>query len=204
MAPRLRLALVVCAALVLAGAAGTAAWLGGERAAEQAGFAGAIRPPTARGAELTGLRDEEGRPVSLAAMRGRPVLVTFLYTQCEDSCPVIADQVRGALDELGADGVPAIAISVDPRGDTPARARRFLVQHQLVGRMRYLTGDARALARQWRAYGIAPQDIKADEEHSTYVVLLDGQGRQRVGFPFDRLTPQDLAHDVRALAGGRS
>ncbi len=137
-------------------------------------------------------------------MRGRPVLVTFLYTQCEDSCPVIADQVRGALDELGEEDVPAIAISVDPAGDTPARAKRFLVEHQLVGRMRYLTGDARALARQWRTYGIAPQDIKADEEHSTYVVLLDGQGRQRIGFPYDRLTPQDLAHDVRALAAGPS
>ncbi len=203
MAPRLRLALVVCAALVLAGVAGAAAWLAGERTAEQAGFAGAIRPPTARAAELTGLRDEEGRAVSLASMRGRPVVVTFLYTQCEDSCPVIADQVRGALDELGED-VPAIAISVDPEGDTASRAKRFLVQHGLVGRMRYLTGDERDLARQWRTYGIAPQDIKADEEHSTYVVLLDGQGRQRVGFPFDRLTPQDLAHDVRALAGGRS
>jgi len=198
MAPRLRLALVVCATLLLAGAAGAAAWLAGERTAEQAGFAGAVRPPTATGAELTGLRDEEGRPVSLAALRGRPVVVTFLYTQCEDSCPVIADQVRAGLDELGED-VPAIAISVDPRGDTPARARRFLVEHRLIGRMRYLTGDRAALARQWRTYGIAPQGIKADEEHSTYVVLLDGRGRQRVGFPYDRLTPQALAHDVRAL-----
>jgi protein SCO1/2 len=70
--------------------------------------------------------------------------------------------------------------------------------------MRYLTGDARDLARQWRAYGIAPQDIRGDEEHSTYVVLLDGQGRQRVGFPYDRLTPQGLAHDVRALRDGTS
>ena len=203
MLPRLRLALVVGAMLLFAGVAGAAAWMAGERTAEQAGFAGALRPPTARGAELTGLRDEDGRPVSLASLRGQPVVVTFLYTRCEDSCPVIADQVRGALDELDED-VPAVAVSVDPQGDTPARAKRFLVEHQLLGRMSYLTGDAGALRRQWRAYGIQPQAVKEGEDHSVYVVLLDGQGRQRIGFPYDRVTPQDLAHDIRALAAGAS
>jgi protein SCO1/2 len=203
MAPRLRLALAVTAILLFAGVAGAAAWIAGERTAERAGFAGALRPPTARGAELTGLRDEDGRAVSLRALRGRPVVVTFLYTRCEDSCPVIADQVRSALDELDED-VPAIAVSVDPEGDTRARAKRFLVEHRLLGRMSYLTGDEAALARQWRAYGIQPQAVKEGEDHSVYVVLLDGQGRQRIGFPYDRLTPEDLAHDIRALRAAAS
>src|SRR3712207_5791764 len=108
MPSRVRLALVVAATLVLVGLAGLAAYLAGQETAQTAGFAGAIRPPDARGEDFEGLRDEEGRRVSLAGMQGEPVVVTFLYTRCENSCPVIADQVRLALDQLGED-VPAVA-----------------------------------------------------------------------------------------------
>ena len=39
-------------------------------------------------------------------------------------------------------------------------------------------------------------------EHSASVVLVDAQGRQRVGFPYDQLTPETLAHDLRRVANG--
>jgi protein SCO1/2 len=54
----------------------------------------------------------------------------------------------------------------------------------------------------WKAYGIRPQSEEL--EHSAYVVLLDRAGRQRVGFPIDRLTPEGLAHDVRLLLRERA
>jgi protein SCO1/2 len=122
--------------------------------------------------------------------------VTFLYTSCEDTCPVQAAQIRGALDELGRD-VPVVAISVDPAGDDPAAARGFVTDQRMVNRMRFLTGDADDLQRQWRAYGVAPQEVGS--EHSASVVLLDGRGRQRIGFPLDQLTPSRLAHDIARL-----
>src|SRR5581483_2520527 len=50
------------------------------------------------------LVDQQGQQVSLAQFRGQPVVLTFLYTHCPDACPLIADQIRQATDQLGADG----------------------------------------------------------------------------------------------------
>ena len=158
-------------------------------------FAGSIRPPGARAPGFR-LRDQDGRPVSMAAYRGRTVVMAFVYSTCEDTCPGQVQSIRGALDRLGRD-VPALLVSVDPRNDTPARARRFLLEQHVTGRMRFVLGSERELAPVWRGYGIAPQRGALD--HSAYVVLVDGEGLQRIGFPHSRLTPEDLAHDLRRL-----
>ncbi len=135
---------------------------------------------------------------SLADYRGKVVVLTFLYSTCKDTCPILADQIRGALDDLGSAAPPALAISVDPAGDTPDRARAFLLERRLAGRMRYLLGTKEQLEPVWRGYAVQPQS--EDFEHSAYVLLIDKAGRQRIGFPVNRLTPEGLAHDVRLLA----
>jgi protein SCO1/2 len=88
-------------------------------------------------------------------------------------------------------------VSVDPKNDTPDRAKRFLLRHSLTGRMRFLLGTRSELAPVWKAYGIQSQGAAFD--HSAYVLLIDGRGRQRIGFPLNQLTPEGLAHDVRLL-----
>lgn len=197
MPARLRLTLVVAATLALAAAAAILLLGRDETApATSGGFAGAIRPASIPASELDGLRDQDGEAVGLADFAGRPVVVTFLYTTCEDTCPLTAQQIRGALDDLGED-VPVVAISVDPANDTPERARRFLLEQQMTGRMVFMLGPRAALERQWTAYGIRPQ--KEDLEHTASLVILDGEGRQRIGFPIDKLTPEGLAHDLRVL-----
>jgi protein SCO1/2 len=162
---------------------------------------GALRPPGIPPADFR-LRDETGRLTTLADVRGEVTVVTFLYTTCEDTCPLTAQQIRGALDRLGHD-VPVLAFAVDPPRDTPERARRFLAEQRLLGRMRFLTGPREELRRQWRAYGVRPQGDGF--EHTAHVVLLDRRGVQRIGFPVDKLTPEALAHDVALLErdGGR-
>ena len=162
-------------------------------------FAGGIRP--AGPAVDLALRDEEGRLVRTGDLRGRPVIVTFLYTLCQNDCPTIAAQIRIALDRLGTP-VPVLAVTVDPRNDTAAARRRFLSRHYLTGRMHFLNGPPGELQRVWRTFGIQPQ--ARGIEHSAYVVVLDRAGHQRVGFPVDQLTPEGLAHDVRALGARRS
>jgi protein SCO1/2 len=142
------------------------------------------------------LRDQDGRRFDLAAERGHVVVVTFLYSTCQDTCPIIAQQIRGALDQLGHD-VPVAAISVDPAGDTPFHVRRFLVEQHLIGRMRFLTGTRAQLAPVWRAWGVQPQE--RDSEHSVHVLLVDPRGRLRSGFPADHLTPEALRHDIAVL-----
>lgn len=204
MTTRLRLAFATLAACAVAALGGV---LIAEARREPAatlelgptGFAGSIRPLGARAGEVTELRDADGERVSMTALRGRPVVVTFVYSTCEDTCPAQVQSIRGALDELGHD-VPVVAISVDPAGDTPARARRFVAEQRMTGRMRFLLGDRAALQRVWRAYGIAPQ--QGDLDHTATVVLVDGKGLQRVSFPYQALTSDGLAHDLARLEAG--
>jgi protein SCO1/2 len=142
------------------------------------------------------LRDQRGRITTLDELRGQPVVLTFLFSTCKDTCPILARQIAGALDRLD-EPIPAIAISVDPKGDTPSSAQRFLNRMRLGDRMRYLLGSREQLASVWRAYGIQPQGAAFD--HSAYVVLLDDRGRQQVSFPADKVTDDGLLHDIRVL-----
>jgi protein SCO1/2 len=195
MPARLRLALFISGALALTAIAGVLLFAVGDRAARSAGFSGSLRPPDIPPTEF-GLRDEHGKLVRLRDLRGRPAVVTFLYTTCRDTCPLTTQQIRAALDDLGHE-VPVIAVSVDPANDTPRRARAFALKQQMSGRMRWVLGTSAQLQRIWRAYGVAPQT--PDTEHSASTVVLDGRGRQRVGFATSVLTPEALAHDVAVL-----
>ena len=195
MAPRLRLAVMAVASMVLLAALAIVLFVRpNDGAADQQGFAGAIRPAIPR--HVWTLTDQDGRTVRVGAPGSGPSVVTFLYTHCQDTCPVTASTVRGAMDQLGHD-VPAYAVSVDPANDTSNSAHVFLNQAHLTGRMHFLLGPHSALQQVYKQFGIRPQE--RDSEHTAYVVLLDASGRQRVGFPFDKLTPEGLSHDLRRL-----
>jgi protein SCO1 len=198
--PRVRLALIVLAVCVAAAVAVVAVAStgssGGGPDVSGTGFAGALRPPGIPVQDFS-LRDQDGRPATLSQYRGQPVVVTFMYSTCRDTCPIQAQQIRGALDDLGRD-LPVLAISVDPAHDTPETAKAFLLKTQMTGRMRFLMGTRAQLAPIWRDYGIRPESKRL--EHSAETVVLDKTGRQRVGFPADKLTPEGLAHDLGVLA----
>jgi protein SCO1/2 len=194
--PRIVLALVLVAGLA-AGAVALTANGADEPVVSGEAFAGARIPPGVRAPDFE-LEDQDGERISMRSLRGRPVIVTFLYSNCEDTCPPQAQQVKGALNELGHD-VPAIAIAVDPPRDTPASARRFLAENRMTGRIDFVLGTRAELAPLWRAYAVRPQSVR--EEHLARTVLVDAQGFQRIGFPIDQLTPERLAHDVRLLEG---
>lgn len=146
------------------------------------------------------LADQNGRSTTLAQFRGRPVIVTFLYTHCKNICPATARQISAALDTL-RQPVPVVIVSVDPKRDTATAARQFLNKMGLRGRARYLVGTRAQLAPIWGAYGIQPQGATFD--HSAYVLVLDARGNQRVAWPVSKLTSDGLAHDVNVVAAAR-
>ncbi len=162
-------------------------------------------PFPGRGIAVPGftLSDQHGDRVSLGDYRGRVVVLTFLYSTCGDTCIVIAEQIRGALDELEDEHVrpPAVLIvSADPAADSPANVRRFLAQVSLTGRVQYLTGPLARLRSIWRAYGVKPASVGAHEfDEYAPVLLLDPAGRKRVLFETEELTPEALSHDIRKL-----
>jgi protein SCO1/2 len=157
-----------------------------------AGWQGATRPPGTRLPDFT-LRNQDGERVSAAALRGKPVVVAFIYSHCRDVCPAQVQSIRGALDDLGHD-VPVIGVSVDPVNDTPESAKQFLLKQAMTGRMDFLLGSRAQLEPVWKAFGIAPQTKGRD--HSSYTVIVDARGRQRIGFPASELTPRGLAADL--------
>jgi protein SCO1/2 len=158
-------------------------------------FEGAVMPKGLKAPDFT-LENQDGERISMRDFRGEPVIVTFLYTTCEDTCPVQAQTVRGALDELGED-VPAIAIAVDPPRDTPERARAFLSEQRALGRLDFVLGTRAELRRLWDGYYVRPQSVT--QEHQARFTLVDERGFQRVGYPGFEATAERIAHDIRIL-----
>lgn len=160
--------------------------------------------PEAIPAPATLGRDQTGAPVQVPRA-GRPAVVTFLFANCPDVCPLVAQEVSQALDAAGPDAAAAIdvvAISVDPDNDDRRSVDRFLDAHRLTGRMRYIVGTRDELAPMWKAWQVAAQpdgDITRSV-HTARVVLIDRDGRQLASYPGGiPFSPDDLAADIRTL-----
>jgi len=154
------------------------------------GFDGAAIPPSPLA---------DGRSVSLSSVRGHVAVLSFLYSTCGATCILIAQQIRGALDELPR-SVPVLIVSADPATDTPASVARFLAEVSLTGRVRYLSGSPAQLRPIWRAYRVHPASAgRARFDKYAFLLLLDARGRERVLFEPEVLTPEALAHDIRRL-----
>ncbi len=207
MHPRVRLALtvtVLCtAAIVLIVAlSANSGVTGSEGQPSQLvnGFYGPTAPPSIPPVNFT-LRNQNGQPISLEQYRGQVVVLTFVYSTCQNTCPVVVSQIRGALNEL-SHRVPAVAVSVDPQQDTPSNVSAFLIKEDMLGQMQYLVGRRAVLKPIWRFFGIQPQiKVKSSlSDHSVLVELLDKSGKPRVGYTdVNQLDPDAIAHDIRKL-----
>jgi protein SCO1/2 len=163
--------------------------------APKSAFEGAALPPGVKAPDFS-LKDERGRRVTMRQYRGKPVVVTFLYSHCKDTCPIQAQQIKGALDDLGHD-LPALAISVDPPGDTPKSVDRFNAEQRVTNRIRWVLGRESQLRPLWHGFHTTSQTPQT--EHMALLILVDKRGFQRIGYPSNQVTPERLAHDLRLL-----
>jgi protein SCO1/2 len=151
------------------------------------------------------LRNYLGERVTLASFKGKAVLVTFLYTNCPDVCPLITANLRVAQNLMGAATAAKaeiIAVSVDPKGDTPKAVATFLARHQMTGRMKYLVGSAHELAAVWKTWGVGSErDAQQPQfvNHSGLIYGITGSGK-RLTLYAANFKPSDIAHDVPLLA----
>jgi protein SCO1/2 len=149
------------------------------------------------------LADARGGSLDSRALRGRPYVLTFLYTDCQDVCPLIGREVGEALRLLGAPAskVAAVAVSVDPEHDTSAAVRAWLRRLRLPANFHYLVGTRQELEPVWRAYFAAPQPLGVREsKHTASIWLIDARGRLRTKFSGGvPVPPRDIAHDLRVL-----
>ena len=178
--------------------------------------AGIVSPPYE--APNFTLTDQFGHSQSLRNFRGRPIALTFIYTNCPDVCPLIAANMHAAYQRLGDDAPRTVlaAVTVDPRRDNIQQIRRFSEQHALTNEWFFFTGTSSELQQVWRSYGIEAQPVDASGkpvtpvagadtptspeviEHSAPVFLIDKQLKVRALLPVD-FTAATLVTDLKVL-----
>jgi protein SCO1/2 len=155
------------------------------------------------------LKDQNGKWVSLAGLRGKAVALTFVYAHCPDTCPLIMNTLASARRKLGADAskFAIVAVSVDPKGDTPKVVRQFLSDRLLTGKASYLIGTRAQLMPVWRSYNVVARKAPTDPdaiEHSAFIYGIDRSGKIRTLYPAEPLDGKAIAHDVKLLADTRA
>lgn len=167
---------------------------------------GTVRPVKA--APELGLRTWQGRKVTLSDYRGKAVLVTFLYVDCPDICPLIVDNLVRVKERLGPVGAKMriVAVSVDPTELTrPGAIKRFLTTHRALKDVDYLVGTPAELEAAWARWGIAARantDNPSLIEHSGVIWGVDAKGRRATFYPASGFDAADIEGDVRLLLKG--
>jgi cytochrome oxidase Cu insertion factor (SCO1/SenC/PrrC family) len=164
--------------------------------------AGARRAPKFR------LTDQAGHPVSLAADRGRPVILTFVDPLCRNLCPLAAHVLNQASNELPADQRPAIiAVSVDIYADSHADLEQDFSRWHLVPQWRWAIGKPKQLASVWRQYkvGVSVTTKRISRTtvhfitHDELAYIIDPNGYERALFVWP-YWPQDVVHVLKQLS----
>jgi protein SCO1 len=157
-------------------------------------------------APRTVLVDSGGKPFDLASLKGKVVLVSFVYTTCNGVCPATTTslgRIQKALEQarLWGTSVEFVSITLDPKRDTPEILSRYA---RLFGadmaRWHFLTGspsDVESVIAAWGMWAkVGPTGVL---DHPSRIFLLDTQGRQREIYNLEFLKADSVVQDVRGL-----
>lgn len=148
------------------------------------------------------LVDQHGAEVNLAALRGRPALVTFAYAHCTTVCPLVVMDVLDAQKQLGADAPTVVIVTLDPFRDTPSRLPTIAAQWKLGERAHVVSGEVEEVERtlnRWRIPRVRNQST-GEYTHPTMVYVIGPDGK------IHYITPSGaelIAAAVRATLGDR-
>jgi protein SCO1/2 len=174
--------------------------------ASAANYSGATANPP-KPAPALQLSNYNGKPVNIDQYKGKAVLVTFIYDHCPDICPLIVSNLHAAQNQMSAaeqKQLQIIAVSVDPKGDTPQTVKKFLADHQMTGRMDYLIGSRPQLENVWADWNIKQKNDPSNKnpdavEHSALIYGISGTGDITTLYPAN-FNPDQIVHDVPKLA----
>ena len=150
------------------------------------------------------LTTQDGGRLSLADLRGKVVVITFIFASCKDSCPLLTHKLATLQSRLGRDFGPDaffVSITVDPERDTPEALKRHASAHgsRLVG-WAFLTGTPVEIRDVARRYGIAyGKTPGGDVDHTFLTSLVDRSGTVRVQYLGTRFDPDDMLKDIQSL-----
>jgi protein SCO1 len=160
--------------------------------------------PTIGPAPAFTLTAQDERRLSLADLRGKVVVLTFIYTACADTCPLLTAKMATLQGRLGADfgaRVFFVSVTVDPERDTPGVLKGYGTAHgaRFTG-WAFLTGTSAEIQDVAKRYGIfAKKTARGDVDHTFLTSVIDPRGVLRVQYMGVRFEPTELLADVRSV-----
>ena len=151
------------------------------------------------------LTSQDGKPVSLVALRGKVVAVNFIFTGCSSICPLLTQKMVQVQDELGADfgtKVAFVSITLDPEHDTPQALQDYArAWGARPAGWSFLTGPPETIAEVTRQYGVfaAQQQDGGGIDHTQLTSIIDAEGTLRVQYLGARFDPDGFRHDLLSL-----
>jgi protein SCO1/2 len=155
------------------------------------------------------LLGSDGRPVRLSSYRGRPLLVSFIYTGCFQVCPTqtraLHDAVKGLDARFGAQQYNVVSIGFNQPFDSPAAMRAFAAQQGIAEpNWAFLSPPAASVEQLTRDFGFRYQATPAGFDHLLGVSIVDADGRIHSQVYGDRLTARQLGEPLRQLLSSAS
>ncbi len=166
-------------------------------------------PAGARSAPAFNLRNQSGQPLSLASLRGRPVLVAFIDPLCRNFCPREASVLSAAAAQLAGESPAIVAVSVDPWADSAANFHQDALHWKLAPGWQWGTGSHAALAAVWKRYGVGVLVTRKTIAgvsvryitHTGAAYLIDATGHERALFLYP-FTTSDVVGAAKSMLNG--
>ena len=153
------------------------------------------------------LLDREGRPVDLARYRGKPLLVSFIYTACFQVCPTTTRNLQKAVQNtvgvMGAERFNVISIGFNQPFDSPAALKDFAKQYGIhLPNWEFLSPAAAIVGDLTRNFGFSFVATPAGFDHLNQVTMVDAEGRIVRQVYGEKFTAEDLAEPLKRLITG--
>jgi protein SCO1/2 len=152
--------------------------------------------------------DTNGNNFEIAELRGKPILVSLIFTSCAQSCPVIIENLYKAIEvaqeALGPDSFTAITIGFDTRHDTPDRMRSFARTHGIdLPNWTFLSGDQATVQKLADANGFTIIPSAGGFDHTAQVSVVDASGRIYQQIRGDEFGPPAIVEPLKDLLFGQ-
>ncbi len=169
-------------------------------------------PPASRLARIArapdfSLTNQAGTPLRMRDLQGKVVLVSFIFTTCNGTCPATTHRMAQLQDTLKARGlsregrVHLVSITLDPARDTPEVLRNYMRLYDAdLQSWSFLTGPPEQVARTIAAWGMWARPVANGQlDHPSRIFLIDGAGRIREIYNLNFLKPTWVVEDVELL-----
>lgn len=153
------------------------------------------------------LTDQDGKDFRFQSLRGKVVLITFIFTTCPDICPLLTAKLSHIQQKLEAEkknGFFLVTITTDPEVDKPPVLKSYAERYKADLRSwAFLTGDKESLSKAWTAFGVNVKRQQSGQiQHTGLTTLVDRAGLRRVNYYGDAWQDKEVLRDMAALATG--